>query len=709
MADRIDERLEAAGAKDPGCGFEVAFEPPLGDAERDTLEVRWTETGGLLPRAGTALLGYVRSCTSGHVEGWMRHAGDPAHRVAFIVRSTLPGHERVLASGVADRHDPALAAAGMADPACGFRVAFPSPLSAAECEHVVVECAETLIAVPRAGAIVLGYVRECTVRHVAGWMRRESDFAERVAYEVRCTLPGAERVLATGVASLEDAALADAGLEEAACGFRVEFAAPLTDIERDHVEVWPQGAAEALPRASSAILGYVRERSTRHVAGWMHSTANPSERIEFDVVVADGARERVIGSGTADQFDRVLFALKLEDPVHGFRLLFDEPVTEAEALLVQVRPRATGRPIPPAPDLLTEWKPVRYIAMDIVDNCNLRCPFCVFDHAPVHKTNVMDDDMFERALRWLPLVGPEGLWMSCLHEPSMHPKLPDMIERIPRHYRHLMHYTTNLTRRMPDRYYEVLANSGLANLNVSIESRDPAVYERMRKGSRFRIFQENWDKLLETFAKGSAPPPLRYISMAYKSNYRELPELIAWLRTEKRAWKVEVRDTYVVPWIPEEFREAEFLDHSEWAWLRDQLAHYDPTEVTLCLPPDFDRQSRPEPFAISATDAALEAPVAAVADAVPAAAPAPAPEPEPMPAPEAQAPAGATVQTSLRAKKAARMPGLLEGRILHDGTLIIIDSLAGNYPHYGKEIARANIRDIDDPEAFIMALFEANA
>lgn len=336
---------------------------------------------------------------------------------------------------------------------------------------------------------------------------------------------------------------------------------------------------------------------------------------------------------------------------------------------------------------------MRYIAMDIVDNCNLRCPFCLFDHAPVHKTNVMDDDTFARALRFLPYVGPEGLWMSCLHEPSMHPKLPDMIEYIPREHRHLMHYTTNLSRRMPARYYEVLANSGLANINVSIESRDPAIYERMRKGAKQRIFMENWEILLDAFAKGSAPPPLRYISMAYKSNYRELPDLIEWLRTERRAWKVEVRDTYVAPWIAQEFRDAEFLEREEWEWLRQQLAHYDPTEVTLCLPPDFDNESRPEPVAVSATDAAMEAPAAPSEALI---------ELQAVPA-DLPAPVEAPVATSVEKKK-ARVPGLLEGRILHDGTMIVIDSLAGNYPYHGVEVARVNIRDIDDPEAFILGL-----
>lgn len=709
IADRHDPVLAAAGVGDAGCGFRAEFDPPLEEAESAALEVCWTQTGDVVPDAAPALLGYVRSRSIAHVEGWMQRAGYPSHRLAYTVRCTLPGAERVLATGTADRRDPALAEAGVAQPACGFHVVFDPPLTAAERDCMVVECTDTGDALPLAEGAVIGYVRECTAQHVAGWMRREDAPDRRLAYEVRCTLPGVERVIARGVADQDDPALAMAGLADAGCGFHASFAA-LSDLERDHIEVWPEGAAEALPRARSMIVGYVRERSTRHVSGWIQNTANPAERIVYDVVVA--GEERVIASGVAEQWDRVLFALGMEDAVHGFRLLYDAPITEAEAERVEVRPRSTGRALPPAPDMLTEWKPIRYIAMDIVDNCNLRCPFCLFDHAPVHKTTVMDDDTFARALRFLPYVGPEGLWMSCLHEPTMHPKLPDLIERIPREHRHRMHYTTNLTRRMPDRYWEVLANSGLANLNVSIESRDPAIYERMRKGARHKIFLENWEKLLEAFSRGSAPPPLRYISMAYKSNYRELPELIAWLRAEKRAWKVEIRDTYVADWIPMEFREAEFLERHEWEWLRDQLAHYDPTEVTLCLPPEFDNQSRPEPVTLSASDASLEMPAAPNAEAPVADEPvedAPVLEAPVLAAPVVEvpaAPAPAPRREVLLAKKKTRVPGLLEGRILHDGTMIVIDSLAGNYPHHGEEVARVNIRDIEDVEEFIMSLVD---
>jgi len=122
-------------------------------------------------------------------------------------------------------------------------------------------------------------------------------------------------------------------------------------------------------------------------------------------------------------------------------------------------------------------------------------------------------------------------------------------------------------------------------LGGSVESLDPAIYEKMRKGARFHIFKENWDQLVEVFGRGSTPPKIQYISLAYKSTFRQLPALIDYLLQERRGSIVEVRHTYDVPHIPQAFREAEYMSREDWLWLRDRLAHYTAEQVMLVLPP----------------------------------------------------------------------------------------------------------------------------
>jgi molybdenum cofactor biosynthesis enzyme MoaA len=406
------------------------------------------------------------------------------------------------------------------------------------------------------------------------------------------------------------------------------------------------------PRAPT-LMGYLGERSTRHVAGWLHNPDAPEERAEFEVVCTLPGAERTVARGRASHYNRALELLGMGDAGYGFRLVFPQPVSETEREHLEVRPVATGLPLQHDPNMRTRWEPIRFVAMDIVDNCNLRCPFCVYDYTNVHTTHVMSDEVYDKALGLLPLVGAEQFWLSCLHEPTMHPKLAEFITRIPRAYRDNVFYTTNLARRMPAAYYETLADSGLHHLNISIESRDPEIYERMRKGARHRIFIESWDRLLRAFEQGAAPPRLHYIILAYKSNLSEIPELVEFLRHERCAATIEVRYTFDMPHIPSVFKQSEYIAEDDWKWLQEQLAHYTVDEVMLSLPPEL------------------------------------------VPATPIQ------VKPEARSK---RLDGVFEVRLSYDGTMAICPALAGESPQGRPDHVHVNIKDIGDPAAFLMTL-----
>jgi molybdenum cofactor biosynthesis enzyme MoaA len=407
-----------------------------------------------------------------------------------------------------------------------------------------------------------------------------------------------------------------------------------------------------LPRPS--LIGYLGERSTRHVAGWLHNPGAPDERVEFEVLCTLPGAERVIARSRASLYNRALELLGIGDASYGFRLLFPEIVTEAERDHVEIYPIATGLPLQHDPNMRTRWEPIRFVAMDIVDNCNLRCPFCLWDYSNVHTTHVMSDEVYEKALGLLPLVGAEQFWLSCLHEPTMHPKLTEFITHIPREYRDNVFYTTNLARRMQASYYETLADSGLHHINISIESRDPEIYERMRKGARHRIFIESWNTLLRACAQGSAPPRLHYIILAYKSNLAEIPELVEYLRNERRATTIEVRFTFDMPHIPAEFKQAEYIAEDDWMWLQQRLARYTVGEVTLSLPPAL----------VSATRIPIK--------------------------PES---------------RSVRLDGMFEVRLSYDGTMSICPALAGESPQGRSDHVHVNIKNIGDPATFLMTLW----
>ena len=266
---------------------------------------------------------------------------------------------------------------------------------------------------------------------------------------------------------------------------------------------------------------------------------------------------------------------------------FTRPLSGNERGYVVVR-GPDGAPLPDAPYVRPEYQPVMLVAMDIVDNCNLRCPFCLYDYGNTHATHMMTPETLAAAIRFASYTMDGNFWFSCLHEPSLHPRFTEFMNSVPRALRHKLFFTTNLAKRMKQEYFDFLASSGVGHLNISIESRDPALYERMRKGARFRIFSENWDRLIDAYKLGTAPPRLRYIIMVYKSNLAEIPELARYLIEERLADEVQLRFTFDVPYIPREFRETEFLDDADWVTLQDSLKFLPADKIVLVLPPQPD-------------------------------------------------------------------------------------------------------------------------
>ena len=441
-----------------------------------------------------------------------------------------------------------------------------------------------------------GYIDERSTHHVKGWLRNLNDAAQRLAYEVVLPDGAAERVLASGTADTHSETLVLVGVGDGRYAFRVTFLSPLTEAERDAVFVRPAGAEHRLELAPALVTtppgfgpyqGFLDERSTRHVAGWVRDLSALERRVEIEIVTLVDGVERVLERCTADALVEDTLAA-LGDPLanYGFYRLFARELSEAERDALFVRVAGAAHVLEQAPAMRAAYEPIHHIALDIVNNCNLRCPFCVYDYEGVNKTEFMTDETFDAFARLIPYVRDGNFWLSCLHEATMHPKLLDFIARVPLQYRRKIFFTTNLAKRMPEEYFAFLAGSGISHVNISIESMEPKLYERMRKGARHPIFMENWEKLLRHFAAAENPPKLRYNIMAYRSNLEEIPGLIRSLRTEKMAWQVEVRHTFSQTHIPIDFQRGEFLTSAEWKRLEEGLKEFPPAEVLQLWPPD---------------------------------------------------------------------------------------------------------------------------
>ncbi|HEY7502033.1 MAG TPA: radical SAM protein [Vicinamibacterales bacterium] len=228
---------------------------------------------------------------------------------------------------------------------------------------------------------------------------------------------------------------------------------------------------------------------------------------------------------------------------------------------------------------------IEYIAADIVNNCNLRCPFCLVDYDQVKSTNLMTEETFRALIRLAPAVPEAGFWLSCLHEPTLHPKLGDFINLIPRDQRRKFWFTTNLTRPLPDTLIDTIADSGIHHINVSFDSFNDELFAMLRKHGRLKMFRQNLDRVVDRFKRTPGAPFIRYITMAYRSNMGEIPEMVRWMNESGNAHEIEIRYTFNTANIAEEFRREQFLRPEDWTALENNLRALPYGNWVLSKPP----------------------------------------------------------------------------------------------------------------------------
>lgn len=229
---------------------------------------------------------------------------------------------------------------------------------------------------------------------------------------------------------------------------------------------------------------------------------------------------------------------------------------------------------------------IRFVAADIVNNCNLRCPFCVVDYSEVTKTELMTEETFRSLLRLLPIVPAGGFWLSCLHEPTLHPKLNRFIDLIPRGERAKFWYTTNLARPIDDGTFEHWAESGLDHINVSFDTLDAEIYAVLRKFGRFDIFIDNVNRMAGVFRKHPEAPKIRYITLGLRSTLREIPEIVKQTRERYHAHENEVRHVFKMSHTGDDFRRDHYLEKEEWPGLGARLKALGYSRVVVCPPAD---------------------------------------------------------------------------------------------------------------------------
>ena len=330
------------------------------------------------------------------------------------------------------------------------------------------------------------------------------------------------------------------------------------------------GRKKSKPPRSLSVFGNIDYIEDGVITGWAWDSQAPADRLEVELLVG----KQVCAKAPANIRRADVLAAGMGEGHYGFQIALPMRFCTEGPQQVQLRIKDVDYIIPFQQQqtfTLEPPLPITYIAADVVNNCNLRCPFCLVDYSEVRKTELMTEETFSRIMRFLPLVPTASFWLSCLHEPTLHPRFESLLRLIPPGEGHKFWFTTNLARRLSDEAFHAWAESGLRHINISIDTLDPQLFAVLRKHGKLEVFLDNLERLTSVFRQYPQAPKLRYISMVFESNFEELAAIARRCHDDWLSSEHEVRYMYDVVHVTDEFRQVHLPSNNRWSELRDIL------------------------------------------------------------------------------------------------------------------------------------------
>lgn len=247
---------------------------------------------------------------------------------------------------------------------------------------------------------------------------------------------------------------------------------------------------------------------------------------------------------------------------------------------------------------------IAQIDVDVTNQCNLRCPFCNVDHNLYPKTEFLPYKVFEKIVLLAPYVGRGRLGVSCEFEPFMNRSVISLMESVPSDLRSKLYFTSNMTIPLSDSQIGRLSDLGMDHINISIDSLDPDVFERLRVNGNFRTFRENVERLAASLWARKSPTKLNFITVLNRLNVGEVSKIMKTCYEDFNAHDYEVREINPVDfhsdWLSEnatsEIEWIELVEHMRQQQFRSTLRrsteyqlHYpDRKDGVVMIPGDFN-------------------------------------------------------------------------------------------------------------------------
>ncbi len=190
----------------------------------------------------------------------------------------------------------------------------------------------------------------------------------------------------------------------------------------------------------------------------------------------------------------------------------------------------------PAPirALLLGWSKPPVFPADLqvepTNRCNLKCIMCSHGVSPPNEKQELPHDSFEQVLDDLDSLRNVHIQGIC--EPMLHRGLVEMIE-----YARGKGLSTSLITNMTvmsDPMAERLVHSGHGAIGVSIDSNDPEIVARMRRGAKFNVHERIFENMARIEAAksrlGSETPRVTVFCLIMKHLLPQLPQFVAILK-----------------------------------------------------------------------------------------------------------------------------------------------------------------------------------
>ncbi len=168
---------------------------------------------------------------------------------------------------------------------------------------------------------------------------------------------------------------------------------------------------------------------------------------------------------------------------------------------------------------------VTYLRMSVTDRCDLRCTYCMSEHMQfLPKKELLSIEELDQVAQAFIQRGVSKIRITG-GEPLVRKGMPELFQRLGRYLGQGLNeltLTTNGTQLA--QHAQMLADNGVRRINVSLDSLDPVVFERVTRRGKLDQVLAGIDAALDAGLK------IKINTVALKhENLRELPDLISWV------------------------------------------------------------------------------------------------------------------------------------------------------------------------------------